>query len=71
MAIIMSIYDREKKRNPRNFRVSVDAIIDPCANCILKDERPHEDCLDCPVNPDKKKKDHISNSTVNSIVTFV
>lgn len=68
----MSIYESLRKSRPRSFRVYLEANIDPCFTCVVKDARSPEHCNECFVNPDKKKgSNNIPNTKLNSSIVII
>jgi len=50
----MSLYRELRKENSRCLRVKVEANIDPCASCVVKDCKSIYHCGKCPYNPFEK-----------------
>lgn len=53
----MSLYETLRKENDRNFRIRVNADIDPCERCVVDFDEYSEHCRDCPVNIERKKRE--------------
>ena len=51
----MSLYETLRNENKRQFRIRVEANIDPCENCIVEFSEDSEHCRDCPVKINKKR----------------
>jgi len=55
----MSLYSELKENGSRNFKIRLEANIDPCATCIVKDEKALEHCKGCSENvKDEKDLEH-------------
>lgn len=72
----MSLYDNEKLRNPRRFKIDVTANINECETCVIRPYKHLKDynkehCSGCTGNKEKEVKTNLNFNSNPINVIFV